>query len=107
MVKLEFVGADKDVKPVGEAETGAVVSYFKGKPEDWHAGLPTYSKIIYPNLWPGIDLVYYGTVNRLKYEFIVHPGRDPSKIRLAYRGAESVSVDGEGRLKVDHPSRRF
>jgi hypothetical protein len=107
VVKLEFAGADKSVKPVGEAETGAVVSYFKGKPEEWRTGLPTYSKIIYPNLWPGIDLVYYGTVNRLKYEFVVHPGADPSKIRLAYRGAQTVSVDGEGRLEVMTPAGKF
>jgi hypothetical protein len=107
VIKLEFVGANKHVRPIGEAETGAVVSYFKGKPEEWHAGLPTYSKIVYPNLWPGIDLVYYGTVNRLKYEFNVHPGADPSRIRLAYRGAESVSVDGEGRLEVATPIGGF
>jgi hypothetical protein len=106
-VKLEFIGADKSVKPLGEAETGAIVSYFKGRPEDWRRGLPTYSKIIYPNLWPGIDLVYYGTANRLKYEFIVHPGADPSRIRLAYQGAESVSVDGEGRLNVTTPVGGF
>ncbi len=106
-VKLEFIGANEDVRPIGEAETGAVVSYFKGKPEEWHAGLPTYSKIVYPNLWPGIDLIYYGTVNRLKYEFIVHPGADPTKIRLAYRGAESISVDGEGRLKIANPAGGF
>jgi hypothetical protein len=100
VLKLDFVGAAKGVKPVGEDETGAVVSYFKGKQKDWKTGLPTYSKIVYRDLWPGIDLVYYGTVNRLKYEFIVHPGADPSEIRLAYRGVDSLSVDNTGRLNV-------
>jgi hypothetical protein len=42
VVKLGFVGADRNVKPVGETETGTVISYFKGKPEEWHAGLPAY-----------------------------------------------------------------
>ena len=107
VVKLDFVGANRDVKPIGEAETGAVVSYFKGKPEEWKTGLATYSKIVYRDLWPGIDLAYYGTVNRLKYELIVHPGADPSRIRLAYRGAESVSVDAEGRLQVTTPAGGF
>ncbi len=107
VVKLEFIGANSGVKPEGEEETGAIVSYFKGRQEDWKAGIPTYSKIAYRNLWPGIDLVYYGTVNRLKYEFVVHPGADPSRIRLAYRGAESISVDGEGRLKVSTPIGGF
>jgi len=107
VVKLDFVDANKNVKPAGEAETGAAVSYFRGKPEEWRTGIPTYSRIVYPNIWPGIDLVYYGTVNKLKYEFVVHPGADPSKIRLAYRGAESVAVEPDGRLKVTTQAGSF
>ncbi len=106
-VKLDFIGADQGAEPVGLEETGAVVSYFKGQSEDWRTGLPTYSKIIYRDLWPGIDLLYCGTVNRLKYEFIVHPGADPSAIRLAYRGAEKVAVDEDGRLQVTTPLGGF
>lgn len=81
VVKLEFVGADCAVRPQGQDETGAVFSYFKGKPEEWRTGLPTYSRLTYRNLWPGIDLVYSGTTNKLKYEFIVQPGADPSRIK--------------------------
>ncbi|OGD21347.1 MAG: hypothetical protein A2W03_04680 [Candidatus Aminicenantes bacterium RBG_16_63_16] len=107
VVKLDFVGANGDVKPVGEEKTGGVVSYFKGKPADWQAGLPTYSRIVYRDLWPGIDLAYSGTANRLKYEFIVHPGADPSLVRLAYRGIDGIAVDQEGRLEVKTPEGGF
>jgi hypothetical protein len=107
VVKLDFVGANPSVKPMGVEETGAVISYFKGKPEEWKTGLPTYSKIIYQDLWPGIDLLYYGTVDRMKYEFIVHPGADPSMIRFAYRGASAVEVTEDGRLAVTTPAGGF
>jgi len=107
VVKLDFVGASAEVRPEGTEETGAVISYFKGKPEEWKTGLPTYSKVVYRELWPGIDLVYSGTVNRLKYEFVVHPGADPGKIRLAYRGATDVRVNEEGRLEVRTPLGGF
>ncbi len=106
-VKLEFVDANPDARPVGEQEAGAVVSYFKGQCAAWRTGLPTYSRIVYPGLWPGIDLAYYGSVNELKYEFFVHPGADPSRIRLAYRGVESLSVDEEGCLTVTTPVGGF
>jgi hypothetical protein len=106
-VKLDFVGADADVRLSGEEKTGAVISYFKGKANEWKAGLPTYSRIVYKNLWPGIDLAYYGTVDKMKYEFVVHPGSDPSLIRLAYRGASAVDVNGEGRLEVRTPAGKF
>lgn len=107
IIKLDFVGADHGVRPVGQDETGGVISYFRGKPEEWRTGLPICSKILYRDLWPGIDLAYYGTVNKLKYEFIVHPGADPSAIRLAYRGAEGLAVDDAGRLEVMTPAGNF
>jgi hypothetical protein len=106
-VKLDFVGANPDVRPVGQDKTEAVVSYFKGRPKEWRTGLPTYAKIVYPELWPGIDLVYYGTVNRLKYEFVVRPGADPGRIRLAYRGATGVQVNAAGQLEVTTPIGGF
>lgn len=59
-VKLDFQGANPGVNPVGADETGAVISYFQGEPGSWKTGLPTYSRIIYPNIWPGIDLVSTG-----------------------------------------------
>lgn len=86
-LKLDFLGADLSVKPVAEAPQEAVISYFKGPPSKWQAGLKTYAKLRYPNLWPGIDLLYSGSVNRMKYHFLVKPGADPRMIRLAYRGA--------------------
>lgn len=107
VVKLEFIGADPAVRPQGMDETGAVISYFKGKPEEWQAGLPTYSRIVYKNLWPGIDLVYSGTVNKLKYEFVVQPGAEPSRIKLAYVGASEVALGDGGRLEVETPLGNF
>ena len=103
-VKLDFLGANPDVRPVAEDPTSAVVSYFKGPKQDWKAGLATYSKLVYKDLWPGIDLVYSGTVNRLKYDFIIQPGAMPEQIRLAYRGATSVSVNGAGELEISTPA---
>jgi hypothetical protein len=106
-VRLEFVGANPGTRPVGEAATGAIISYFKGPQADWQAGLPTYSRIVYRDLWPGVDLVYSGTADRLKYEFIVSPGADPAQIRLAYHGATGVALTPGGQLQVDTPLGGF
>ena len=53
------------------------------------------------------SLVYSGTSNKLKYEFVVHPGADPGKIRLAYRGASGVRVNKEGQLEMETPLGTF
>ncbi len=102
-VKLDFIGADEDAIPVGDKGTDAVISYFKGRPSEWKAGLPAYSRIVYKDLWPGVDLAYSGSTDRLKYELVVQPGADPSSIRLAYRGASRVEVDAAGQVEVETP----
>ena len=98
-VNLEFVEANPEARPIGHEEQKAVFSYFKGNQENWKTGLPTFTKLIYEEVWPGIDLVYAGTVNQLKYEFVVKPGGDPNQIRLAYRGAEGVRIKETGELR--------
>jgi len=106
-VKLEFVGARREARPSGRVPRGAVVSYFRGGPDDWKTGLETYGEVVYADLWPGIDLIYRGTVDRLKYEFRVRPGADPQTIRLRYRGAEAVRLTDAGALRVETPLGGF
>jgi len=101
-VQLEFIGARR-VTPRGQDPTSAVVSYMKGREPRWMTGLPTYAGVVYADLWPGIDLVYGGTSGRLKYTFLVRPGADPDRIRLAYRGASAVELTGAGRLRISTP----
>ena len=107
VVKLNFVGANPNVQPVAQVPTQTTLSYFHGQPDQWQAGLRTYQRLIYPELWPGIDLVYYGTVQHMKYEFIVQPGADPTQIQLAYEGATQVQLTDSGQLEVSTPLGGF
>ncbi len=102
-VKLDFVDANPEARPESLEQAGTVISYFKGQPAEWRTGLQASRKIIYRDLWPGIDLIYSGTVHRLKYDFIVHPGADPARIRLACRGADGVAVTSSGQLELTTP----
>ena len=106
-VKLDFVGANPKATVKGEAATSAKISYFKGPKADWKTGLATFGRVVYSDLWPGIDLVYEGDSGRLKGTFVVKLGADPAKIQLAYStgisGAQSVSLTKEGRIAVETP----
>jgi hypothetical protein len=107
VVKLRFVGANPGVKPDGEEPTPAEISYFKGRPDEWRTGIRSFSRLAYRDIWPGVDLVYSGTAERLKYEFIVHPGADPARIRLAWSGASRVTLNAKGELEVGTPLGGF
>src|ERR1022692_4291600 len=67
------------------------------------SNVPTYGKVKYEGIYPGIDLVYYGNQRQLEYDFVVAPGADPRRIQFALRGsgAKSISRDTDGDLVLD------
>ena len=106
-VNLDFIGANRNVKPQGQNPNSTTISYFKGPKDQWKTGLASYSTIVYSNLWPGIDLIYTGMANRLKYEFVVKAGADPKRIKMAYSGATEVKLNELGQLRVITPAGDF
>jgi uncharacterized repeat protein (TIGR01451 family) len=68
---------------------------------NWHTQVPRYGKVKYEDVYPGVDLVYYGNQQQLEYDFIVSPGADPDVIELAFEGAQSLRVDDAGDLLLD------
>ncbi len=93
-VRMKFFGADPQAEVVGLDQLPGIVNYFiGGDPANWRTNIPTYQKVAYTNVYPGIDLVYYGNQGQLEYDLIVAPGADPNLIRLVFDGAEKVEVD--------------
>jgi hypothetical protein len=60
-VRMSLIGANVQADAVGLAPQPGVVSYFIGNdPKKWRAGIPTYGKVEYRRVYPGVDLVFYG-----------------------------------------------
>ena len=80
--------------PVGLDRARGVVHHLRGAdPRHWHAGVATYERVVYREVWPGVDLVYHGDQHRLEYDFVVAPDADPAAIVLEIDGAERVSIE--------------
>ena len=92
-----FLGAGP---AIAETETPlpGMVNYLVGNAESWRTGIPTYARVRYRNVYPGIDIVYYGRDGRLEYDFILAPGADPRRIALRFDGAYRLSLDRAGDL---------
>jgi hypothetical protein len=100
-VGLEFVGANPNAEAVLAGRPTGGADYLVGERSRWRTGLATYPELVYRDLWPGVDMAFTGSKGALKYEFRVAPGADPSRIQLAYQGAQSLSVGSAGALSVN------
>ena len=100
-LRVEFAGANPHAIIDGEDRLGAAANFLIGsQPRNWKTNLPTYQKILYRNLYPGIDMTYGAAGHRIKSEFLVAPGADPQQIRLQYSGVERISIEANGDLLV-------
>jgi len=82
-LSMRLVGASTHAKVTGLDSLPGRVNYFIGKdPAEWRTNIPTYSRVLYRSVYPGVDLVYYGKSGQLEYDFVVAPGSDPGAITL-------------------------
>ncbi len=99
-VRVTFPGARPGVAPVLEDPTPTTVGYFHGAPDEWQTNLPLHRRVVYRDLWPGIDLVFRADGERLKQEFLVRPGADAGQLRQSYTGATGLRLTDNGDLEI-------
>jgi hypothetical protein len=98
-LRMHLIGANQAAAAEGINSLVGKSNYFIGSdPRSWRTNVPQYGRVQYTGIYPGIDLVYYGSHGQLEYDFIVHPGATPATIELAFQGVRSVCVDKGGDL---------
>ncbi len=100
-LRMQLLGADSRAAALQQQPLIGRVNYFLGKdPSQWHANVPTFARVGFRGVYPGVDVVYYGNQQRLEYDFIVAPHADPRQIDLGFAGAQGVHINAAGDLIV-------
>lgn len=99
VIRLKLLGANRQARITASERLPGNTSYFLGNdPQKWLAGIPNYARVRYQQIYPGIDLAYYGHQEQLESDFIVAPGSDAKLIRLGLEGASNVRLNASGDL---------
>ena len=100
-LRVRLAGARPAVKASGTGRLPGTVNYLRGRhPADGQTAIPTYRGVVYRGAYPGIDARYYGSQNRLEYDFDLAPHADPSRIVLDVSGARRVELAANGDLRL-------
>lgn len=93
-IRMNILGANPAAVSTGLDPTGGISNYLIGNdPSQWRTDIPSYRRVRYEDVYPGIDIVYYGDSQRLEYDFVVEPNADPTRIGLSFDGASRAKVD--------------
>ncbi len=95
---ISFPNANSGAEPKGESKSVRKTWYYVGNSKNWHVD-EHFERIRYPEIYPGIDLVFLTSHGRLEYSFEIAPGADPGAIRIRYGGLRPNLLPG-GNLKV-------
>src|SRR5678815_4984826 len=77
-VTFRLAGANGAARGQGEARLGTISNYMSGMDRSqWHTNIPNYERVRFAGVYPGVDMVYYGSNRQLEYDFIVQPGAHP------------------------------
>ncbi len=102
---LKPVNANSSAVLTAEQPLSGKVNYFIGnKQNKWKRCIPTYQRIVYKNIYPNIDIAFYGNQSQLEYDIVVKPGAKLSDIKFKYEGIKSLTVNKHGELVAELPS---
>jgi hypothetical protein len=98
-VTLRFVGGNRHANVSGMEPLPGRSNYYIGNdPKLWRTNVPQYRKVRYEGVYPGVDVMFYGSGGMIEYDVVLAPGIDPAVVRLAFEGAEDPRVDASGDL---------
>jgi uncharacterized protein (TIGR03437 family) len=100
IVRMKIEGGNQAPQISGADAVATKSNYLRGD----NARIPAvehFSKVKYRDVYPGIDLVWYGNQQQLEHDWIVAPDTDPRRIQLSFSGVESLSVAGDGDLVLN------
>ena len=88
-------------RPSGLERLPGVVNDLRGAPADRLTGIPTFARVGYDSVWPGVDLLLRGREGSPEYDFRLAAGADPAQISLKVEGADSITVSRSGDLLIN------
>ena len=100
-IRIRLVGANKHPQFQALEPLRGRINYLIGNdPSKFHRNVPIFGRVKIKNVYPGIDLVYYGTPQALEYDLIAAPGADTSKLKFAVEGGTKTAVEANGNLVI-------
>jgi uncharacterized repeat protein (TIGR01451 family) len=99
-LQMKLVGANPAANLAGADPLPGKSNYLLGNdPAKWRQGIPQFARVRYGQVYPGIDLVFYGNQGHLEYDFRVAPGSNPAQAELEFDGAKRLELQ-DGALLI-------
>ncbi|MGC1647342.1 MAG: SBBP repeat-containing protein [Candidatus Sulfotelmatobacter sp.] len=98
-IRMHLVGGNAQPQISAGNQLPGHSNYFIGNDRrQWHSNVAQFARVSYRDVYPGVNLAFYGKQKQLEFDFIVAPGASITPIRLGVSGAKRVVTDDSGNL---------
>ena len=89
VVRLDLTGTNEGASAFGDDLQGSYSNYLIGNDADaWQTHVDQFGRVVYSDIYDGIDVHYYGMQQQLEYDFVVAAGADYEQISIAFGGTD-------------------
>jgi hypothetical protein len=104
-LRMPGVKGNRAARIEGQQPLPSRVNYFIGKDaRNWHRNVEQFGRVRYRDVYPGVDLAYYGQHHQLEFDFIVAPNASAAPIALSFAGLRHLAADASGNLVLSLPN---
>jgi len=100
-LRMKLAGSNPNARLTASDLLPSKSNYILGNdPAKWRNNVPQFARVHYENIYPGINLAFYGNQGSLEYDFQVAPGSDPAQAELEFEGAQRLELK-DGALVIE------
>ncbi len=105
-LRMKFAGANPNAKTVGSEPLPGRQNYLLGNnPAKWTTNVPTFRTVLYEEIYPRTNLIFYGNNRELEYDFKLSSGADPKTIRISFDKSARPHLRTDGTLTISFSGR--
>ena len=97
VLRMTLKGANAAAAVSGLGLQAEHTNYWLGNDQSkWVNGAEHYNQVKFSQVYPGIDMIYYGKQGQVEHDFVVAPGANPGRILVGFDGAKGLRLDARG-----------
>jgi len=103
VIKTSFIGAQSPVFAEEKSPSPFYRNYFLSNDQStWKSAIHSIKQVKSKQVYHGVDILYEGGNDGMKYSWVVAPGTDARIIQWDYKGAEALKISKSGALEITH-----